>query len=513
MMAAQRVNRQWHLSTLLSNRVRVRPSQDPAISSISSDSRTVVPGSLFLACAGEQQHGLDFVLQVLEQGAAAILCEPGGDWPQAQIDALATEIAVPLLSMEGLSQQLSQLAGRFYGEPSHEMKVIGITGTNGKTSCSQFLAEALQASMRCGIVGTLGSGFPGALQAGRHTTPEPVVLQSILAELRDQGAQAVAMEVSSHALQQGRVAAVRFECAVLTNLSRDHLDFHGDMAGYAAAKQRLFEQPGLRCAVLNLDDPFGWSLLERLPETVRVVAYGLSRPDRPLPGRIKDWLWSQAIKPTRQGMHIQLESSWGAGVIDSRLLGRFNVSNLLAVLAVLLEQGVPMAQALQRLSALCRVPGRMECFGGGEQPLVVVDYAHTPDALEQAITALRPHCTGRLICLLGCGGDRDSGKRPLMGALAERLCDRVIVTDDNPRNEDGDQIVADILAGMSRPDAVQVQRNRAEAINRAVAESQAGDLVLVSGKGHETTQLCGDLSLCFSDREQVQKALAGVVGR
>ncbi len=513
MMVAPSVNRQWYLSTLLSKRVRVSPSQDPAITSIALDSRAVVPGSLFLACAGERQHGLDFVFQVLEQGAAAILCEPGGDWPQAQIDALATEIAVPLLSLEGLGRQASSLAARFYGEPSQQMRVIGITGTNGKTSCSQFLAEALQASLPCGIVGTLGSGFPGALQAGRHTTPEPVMLQSILAGLRDRGAQAVAMEVSSHALEQGRVAAVRFDCAVLTNLSRDHLDFHGDMERYAAAKRRLFEQPGLRCAVLNLDDPFGWELLERLPGGVRVVAYGLSRPDRPLPGRIKDWIWGRAVDPTRQGMRIRLESSWGAGAFDSGLLGRFNAGNLLAVLAVLLEQGVPMVQALRRLSALPTVPGRMERFGGGDRPLVVVDYAHTPDALEQAITALRPHCRGRLICLFGCGGERDRGKRPLMGALAQRLCDRVILTDDNPRNEEGDRIIADILAGMERPEAVQVQRNRAEAIGSAIAQARAGDLVLVSGKGHETTQQCGDLNHYFSDREQVQKALAGETGR
>ncbi len=511
MMAAQLTHRQWYLSTLLSNRVRVKPSQDPVISSISLDSRTVVPGGLFLACAGDRHHGLDFVFQVLEQGAAAILCEPGGDWPQTQIDALATEIAVPLLSMEGLSQQVSQLAARFYGEPGRDMKIIGITGTNGKTSCSQFLAEALQASMPCGIVGTLGNGFPGVLQAGRHTTPEPVELQSILADLRGQGAQAVAMEVSSHALDQGRAAAVQFDCAVLTNLSRDHLDFHGDMAGYAAAKQRLFEYPGLRCAVLNLDDPFGWALLKTLPETVQVVAYGLSRPDRPLPSRIKGWVWSSEIASTQQGMHIQLESSWGAGALDSKLLGRFNVSNLLAVLAVLLEQGMPMASALQQLSKVNTVPGRMERFGGGDQPLVVVDYAHTPDALEQAITALQPHTSGRLICLFGCGGDRDQGKRPLMGAIAERLCDGVTLTDDNPRSEDGDQTINGILSGMRHPDVIQVQRNRAEAINSAIAEATAGDLVLVSGKGHETTQLCGDLVLYFSDREQVQKALAGKV--
>ena len=513
MMTAQSINRQWYLSTLLSNEIKVESSQDCAISSITLDSRAISSGSLFLACAGGTQHGLDFVLQALEKGVAAILCEPGGDWPQAQIDALATEIAVPLLSMENLSQQVSRLAARFYGEPSHAMKMIGITGTNGKTSCSHFLAEALKGSVPCGIVGTLGNGFPGELQAGRHTTPEPVALQSILADLREQGAQVVAMEVSSHAMDQGRATAVQFDCAVLTNLSRDHLDFHGDMASYAAAKQRLFEHPGLRCAVLNLDDSFGWSLLERLPETVQVVAYGLSRPDCPLPSRIKGWVWSTEIVPTQQGMRIQLESSWGAGVLDSGLLGRFNVSNLLAVLAVLLERGMSMRLALQQLSGLHTVAGRMERFGGGDQPLVVVDYAHTPDALEQAITALRPHTSGRLLCLLGCGGDRDQGKRPLMGAIAERLCDGVMLTDDNPRGEDGDQIIVDILVGVSRPDGIEVERNRAEAISRVIAEATAGDLVLVSGKGHETTQQCGDLCLYFSDREQVQKALAGKASR
>lgn len=508
MMAAQLINRQWYLSTLLFHKVKVTPIQDRAISGITLDSRSVSPGCLFIACAGDTHHGLDFVLQALEKGAVAILCEPGGYWPQTQIDALATEIAVPLFSLEGLSQQVSQIAARFYDEPSRELKMIGVTGTNGKTSCSQFLAEALQSSMPCGIIGTLGNGFPGKLQAGSHTTPEPVELQSILANLRDHGAQAVAMEVSSHALDQGRAAAVHFDCAVLTNLSRDHLDFHGDMETYAAAKQRLFEQPGLKCAVLNLDDPFGWAVLETLPETVEAVVYGLARPERPLPGHIKGWVWGRKIEATQNGMHIQLESSWGAGAFASRLLGRFNASNLLAVLAVLLQNGVPMKLALQQLSKLHTVPGRMECFGGGDQPLVVVDYAHTPDALEQAITALRPHVPGRLLCLFGCGGDRDQGKRPLMGAIAERLCDEVILTDDNPRSEDGDQIIANILSGVTRPDAVQIQRNRAEAINAAIAEAAVGDLVLVSGKGHETTQQCGDLCLYFSDREQVQKALA-----
>lgn len=507
MMAAQALNLQWQLSDLLSGVIQVSPEQERVISALTLDSREVVPGSLFFACAGCSGHGLDFLLQAIERGATAILCEAGGDWPQSQIESLANEIPVLLIVLPGLSQQVSFLAARFYNEPSRDLLMIGFTGTNGKTSCTQFLAEALRGTLPCGLVGTLGSGFPDHLVMGSHTTPGPVVLQATLADLQEQGAQAIAMEVSSHALDQGRAAAVHFDVAVLTNLSRDHLDFHGDMAGYAAAKQRLFEYPSLRCAVLNLDDPFGWELLDVIAEDVPTVAYGLSRPERLLPVQIKAWLWASKVVSTDKGLHIKLESSWGDGYFESALLGRFNASNLLAVLAVLLQQGLSLNLALQRLSGLSTVPGRMEHFGGGDKPLVVVDYAHTPDALEQALAALRPHTTGRLLCVLGCGGERDQGKRQLMGGIAERFSEQVILTDDNPRGEDGDQIVADILAGMECPNVVQVQRNRAGAIGWAIAAAKAGDLVLVAGKGHETTQQYGDLRLPFSDRDQVKKFL------
>ena len=509
MMAAQRQDRQWLLSDLLMGMAEVAPAQNCPVSGLSLDSRTVEPGTLFLACAGGSCHGLEFAQQAVKNGAAAVICEPNGEWPQERTSALAEELAVPVVVVPGLTSKVSGLAARFYGEPSHALGVIGVTGTNGKTSCTQFLAQALGDETPCGIIGTLGNGFPGILKMGRHTNPEPVELQATLADLRQRGAKVVALEVSSHALDQGRAAAVHIDTAILTNLSRDHLDFHGTMAEYAAAKQSLFRHPGLRCAVLNLDDPFGWEVLNSLPEGISAVAYGLTRPEGSLPDRVSAWLWATEAEPVSQGMRIRVESSWGDGAFTSPLLGRFNVSNQLAVLAVLLERGMPMTEALKRLTALQTVPGRMERFGGNEQPLVVVDYAHTPDALEQAIKALRPHTDGRMICLFGCGGKRDKGKRPLMGAVAEKLCDSVILSDDNPRGEDGDQIISDILAGIEKREPIQVERNRANAIRQAIAGAKPGDLVLICGKGHETYQQYGELRLPFSDREQVVQALAG----
>ncbi|MFC1683846.1 UDP-N-acetylmuramoyl-L-alanyl-D-glutamate--2,6-diaminopimelate ligase [Pseudomonadota bacterium] len=487
----------------------IEPAQDCPISGLSLDSRMVESGTLFLACSGGSFHGLEFVPQAATNGAAAVVCEPNDEWSQERISALAEGLAIPAIVVPGLASRVSGLAARFYGDPSHAVDVIGVTGTNGKTSCTQFLAQALGEETPCGIIGTLGNGFAGALKAGRHTTPEPVELQATLADLRQQGAKAVALEVSSHALDQGRAAAVHIDTAVLTNLSRDHLDFHGTMADYAAAKRRLFRHPDLRCAVLNLDDPFGWELLNALPQGVQAVVYGLARPEDALPDRVAAWLWATQTNPVSEGMHIRVESSWGDGAFTSPLLGRFNVSNQLAVLAVLLERGMPMSEALKRLAAQQTVPGRMERFGGGEQPLVVVDYAHTPDAMEQAIQALRPHTEGHLICLFGCGGERDKGKRPLMGAVAARLCDAVILTDDNPRREDGDQIISDILAGTGKQEHIQVERNRANAIRQAITEARPGDLVLIGGKGHEAYQQYGELRLPFSDREQVQAVLTG----
>jgi UDP-N-acetylmuramoyl-L-alanyl-D-glutamate--2,6-diaminopimelate ligase len=506
-MTAQRTTAAGNkVSTLLDGLAVVAPELDREIAGLTLDSRQAGADYLFLACAGESRHGLEFLQQALEGGASVVAWEPAGEWTASRVEQAAGGTKIPLLPVENLRRHVSTIAGRFFGHPSRQMSVTGYTGTNGKTSSTQFLAQVLAGPGQCGVIGTLGNGFPGDLQPGTHTTPDPVDLQSLLSDLHRQGAEAVAMEVSSHALDQGRVEAIHFDVAVLTNLSRDHLDYHGSMEEYAASKLRLFRMPGLSCAVLNLDDPFGHEVLNRLPAGVAAVGYGLQRPEL-LPDRLDGWIWAEEIETDINGMQIRLQTSRGDGAFHSSLLGRFNVSNLMSVLAVLLFQKVPLEEALRRLSTLRTVAGRMERFGGGEQPLVVVDYAHTPDALEHALQAARDHTAGELICVFGCGGDRDRGKRPQMGGIAERFADRVIVTDDNPRTEDGDGIVADILAGMDQPHGVRVERDRATAIREAVAAGSAGDLVLICGKGHEDYQLVGDQRLHFCDREQVRAAL------
>lgn len=494
-----------YLSELCSGYIAVEPSLDRMVTAISLDSREVRPGGLFLACLGGTQHGLNFLPEALAAGAAAVIYDPEN---APTVIGEIKQIRIPILPVPKLTAITSHIAGRFYNDPSRDMTLIGVTGTNGKTSTAQFLAQSLSSDLRCGQIGTLGSGFPGALTPSMHTTPDPVKLQAILADLSAEGAEAVAMEVSSHALDQQRVEGLFFNIAVLTNLTQDHLDYHGDMNGYAQAKGRLFHMPGLSWAVINLDDPFGESVLEKLPQDVIPVGYGLDFNGIRLP---EHWVKVTDIQPDVDGMRITIESSWGDGQFISSLLGRFNASNLGAVLSVLLLRGVPLDDALQRLSALETVPGRMERLGSGEQPHVVVDYAHTPDALEQALKALRPHVEKRLIVLFGCGGDRDKGKRPLMGAIAERLSDLVIVTDDNPRTEDGNRIVEEILTGMQKPDSVVIQRNRAEAISAAVLGAGTGDLVLIAGKGDETVQQIGRRKLLFSDREQARSALAQTV--
>jgi UDP-N-acetylmuramoyl-L-alanyl-D-glutamate--2,6-diaminopimelate ligase len=499
------------LPELLSGWIDAAAVADREIADLTLDSRRIRPGSLFLACAGISHHGLEFLQQAVDRGAAAVLCEPNEEWTPEDIQALAEASEIPLYALAGLSTQISAIAGRFYADPSHSLAVFGITGTNGKTSCSHFLAQAFSPEHPCGVIGTLGYGLPGALEGALestgHTTPDAVTLQAQLRDLLDRGAELVAMEVSSHALDQGRAAAVRFDVALLTNLTQDHLDYHTSMAAYAEAKLRLFTDCAIDCAVLNLDDPFAARVLAGLPAQVRRIGYSSDAQSTP---ETPQWVKAAAIVPDAEGMTLVIESSWGRGHLVSRLLGRFNVSNLLAVLAVLLHRGVPFAAALEKLAQVETVAGRMQRFGGGGQPLVVVDYAHTPDALEHALTALREHVGGRLVCVFGCGGDRDRGKRPLMGGIAERLADRVIVTDDNPRSESGDFIVAEILAGMGQPDRAQVVRDRAQAIAMSIREAAPGDLILIAGKGHETYQLVGDQLLHFSDREQVENALREV---
>ncbi|UGB38573.1 UDP-N-acetylmuramoyl-L-alanyl-D-glutamate--2,6-diaminopimelate ligase [Frateuria soli] len=444
---------------------------DLRICGLGLDSRQVRSGEAFVALRGTRTHGIAFAAEAVARGAALVLAE-------APAVAGFTP-GVPVLWIDDLHARLGEIAARYYDHPSRALRVVGVTGTNGKTSTVQLITQALsRLGHAAASIGTLGAGLYGALDEGERTTPDAISVQRLLARFRDQGATHVAMEVSSHALEQGRVGAVAFEVAAFTNLTRDHLDYHGTMEAYGAAKARLFAWPGLKAAAINVDDPFGRSLADRLPAGVRALRTSMAGTAD---------VSAKAIVTSAEGLAFELDTPWGAHAVRSGLLGRFNVANLLAVVACLGALGEPFARIVEAVESLTPVNGRMSRLGGdGRHPLVVVDYAHTPDALEQALTALRAHCAGRLVCVFGCGGERDAGKRPQMGAIAERLADVAIITDDNPRGEDGDAIVAQIRAGMQR--AATVERDRAAAIGMAIAGAGADDVVLIAGKGHETYQ-------------------------
>lgn len=494
------------LSHLLAGIAEVPEALDRDIAGLSLDSRCARAGDLFFACAGRRGHGAAYLGDALGAGVAAVAWEPSPELADLPPPLGEGDIRIPAFAVPGLGNQIGVIADRFYGHPSRDLQVVGITGTDGKTSCAQFLAQALDRKHEpCGVIGTLGYGLYGQQQPAAHTTPDAIRLHGLLASMRRHGARWAIMEVSSHALDQGRTAGVAFDTAVLTNLTRDHLDYHGDEAAYAGAKRRLFEAPGLRTAVLNLNDPFGRALLAELPTGVQTVGYGLAPLPVPLP---PCYMAGRDLHAHRDGLSMDIESSWGEAQLQTRLLGAFNARNVLAVLAVLASSGMALERACERLGQLSPVPGRMERFGGGRRPTLVVDYAHTPEALRHALEALRAHCDGTLWAVFGCGGDRDPGKRPLMGAVAERLADRVILTDDNPRGEDGQRIIDHIRGGMHAPERARVERDRAAAIAAAVTGAGPGDLVLVAGKGHEDYQLVGERRLAFSDRAQVRRLLA-----
>jgi len=471
---------------------------DILVRGLSLDSRSIESGDAFVALSGTRAHGITFAPAASARGAAVILAEapvPATRAPTAarEVHAAAAGQGVPVLWIDGLRHELGPIAARFFGEPSRALHVVGVTGTNGKTSIVQLLAQALDgAGRRVATIGTLGSGLYGALGEGERTTPDVIRVHRLLDEFRAEGAGDVAMEVSSHALVQGRVDAVAFELAVFTNLTRDHLDYHGTMDAYGAAKQRLFSWPGLAAAVVNVDDAFGRALVSTLAPGVALLRYGTGDHEAEITAR--------GIVADSSGLAFHLVTPWGEGAVATRLLGRFNVSNLLAVAACLGQLGIGFAAIRAALAALSPVPGRMNRLGGGDSlPLVVIDYAHTPDALEQALTSLRAHCAGELVCVFGCGGERDAGKRPQMAAIAEALADRVVVTDDNPRGEDGDAIVADVVAGFARPRRARIERDRARAIAHAIGAAQPGDIVLIAGKGHEPYQEIGGVRHPFDD--------------
>ncbi|UVM21051.1 UDP-N-acetylmuramoyl-L-alanyl-D-glutamate--2,6-diaminopimelate ligase [Pseudomonas wadenswilerensis] len=479
--------------TMPLSKLFTQASRDPSIRELTLDSRNVRPGDLFLAVPGTRMDGREHIADALKRGAAAVAYEAEG--------ATVLPITeVPLIPVKGLAAQLSDIAGRFYGEPSRLLDLVGVTGTNGKTSVTQLVAQALDLlGQHCGLIGTLGTGFYGALQSGRLTTPDPIAVQATLNDLKKAGAKAVAMEVSSHALDQGRVAALAFDIAVMTNLSRDHLDYHGSMQAYEDAKTRLFGWPNLRCRVVNLDDDFGRRLAAEQGES-RLISYSLKDPAASL--------YCREAHFDDDGVRAVIVTAQGEHSLRSRLLGRFNLSNILAAVGTLMALDYPLDEILKVTPVLEGPVGRMQRLGGGSKPLVVVDYAHTPDALEQVLQALRPHAKGQLLCLFGCGGDRDRGKRPLMAEVAERLADGVLVTDDNPRTEDPQQIFADIRPGFAQADAVEFVAGRGPAIAQLIASAGVDDVIVLAGKGHEDYQEINGERHDFSDLVEAEKALA-----
>ncbi len=503
-MMAQRIDAKGLLlGDLLAGLVDVGEYGRTVVTGIAIDSREVQAGDLFLAVSGVASHGMRYFDQAVKAGAAVVLVEPAGDWDRVRLSEMMATSPVPLFMVSGLGGKAGILAARFFGQPAQSMRVIGVTGTNGKTSVTHFLADALSTRVSAGIIGTLGNGLRGDLRTATHTTPDAVSVQAELARQQKLGVKAVAMEVSSHALDQGRVAGVPFHTAVFTNLSREHQDYHGSMQAYAEAKAKLFQRNGLMLAVINVDDPVGAHLLNDVSQRALAVACGTTPTTHTLADR---FVRARSVKTEPAGVRISFDSSWGSGEIRSRLLGRFNAENLLLTLGVLLAWDMSLDVALDALRSLQPVDGRMSLLGGQGKPRVVIDYAHTPDALEKVLSSLREHVRGRLICVFGCGGDRDAGKRPLMGAVACRLADQVLLTDDNPRGEDGQAIVNQILEGM-KGEAVSVQRDRAQAISEAISAAGKDDVVLVAGKGHEDYQLVGDLKLPFSDFSEVERAL------
>lgn len=467
-------------------------NRDLLIRELTLDSRKVRPGDLFLAIPGLKLDGREHITDAIAHGAAAIAYEAEG----AKVLPITD---IPMIPVKGLAAQLSDIAGRFYGDPSRNLNLIGVTGTNGKTSVTQLVAQALDTlGQHCGIIGTLGTGFYSELKSGIHTTPDPISVQSTLYDLKRAGAKAVAMEVSSHGLDQGRVTALAFDVAVMTNLSRDHLDYHGTMEAYAAAKAKLFAWNDLRCRVVNLDDAFGRQLAAA-PHSSRLITYSLENSSA--------YLFCRDAHFDDDGVRATLVTPQGSHALRSSLLGRFNLSNVLAAVGALMGLDYPLDDILKVLPTLEGPAGRMQRLGGGSRPLVVVDYAHTPDALEKVLAALRPHAKGQLTCLFGCGGDRDRGKRPLMAEVVERLADKVLVTDDNPRSEDPSRIFDDIRTGFVSANAVDFVAGRGQAIAQIVAQASAADVIVLAGKGHEDYQEINGERQPFSDLEEATKAL------
>lgn len=499
-MAAEHIDNRPRLAALLEGFADASdiPVDTLHLDGIALDSRKLDAGYLFLACAGDNNHGLDFCQQAVTAGAIAIAFD------SATARTLPRDIEVPLIPVDRLADKAGLIADRFFKHPSELLQVVAVTGTNGKSTVAWLLAQCLEnLGTRCAYAGTLGYGVGYIENDDDMTSPDVVETHRRLAGFVDQGAEVAAIEVSSHALAQQRVDAVRFEATLFTNLSRDHLDYHGDMRAYGETKARLFlEHPAAR-RIINLDSEFGAALASRCREDVISVSTNF---DRVANGR--PYVFVRSVVANEIGSEVALESSWGKARVDIPLVGDFNVANAVLVFAYMLTREVSLSDACDALAKVSAPPGRMQRVPASAGPAVYIDYAHTPNAIEVALRAIRAHTRGKLFCVFGCGGDRDAGKRPLMGRAAERLADRIVITNDNPRGEQAADIIDEICAGLADVEKATIIEDRAAAIVWTIGQAVPGDVVLIAGKGHENYQIIGDERRDFSDFAIVAGLLA-----
>lgn len=490
------------LSVLLNQPAALLPCQDLDISGLALDSRAIRPGDCFFAYPGHKVDGRDFMPEAANH-AAAIVYDPENLSP-VHLEWLQ-QAPVPVVPYDSLAKEISHLAARFHGKPSHDQHIMAVTGTNGKSSIVHGLNQLYGLlNEPIAMIGTIGVGVLAELKKAQLTTPDPVKLQETLKELRDQGIENIAIEASSHALDQDRLSAVDIDVAIFTQISRDHLDYHKTIEDYVKAKSRLFAFKSVKHVVINLDCPWFYGLIDQIPQDKVIIGYTLHEKNHP---RLAAVLRATDIRASLLGQEFSLHYLDKVYPINTRLLGEFNVSNIVAMIAAMMADGFNPSEIAALIPMLETVPGRLDILRVQGQPLAVIDYAHTPDALEKALLSLKPLCHGKLICVFGCGGDRDKGKRPQMGAIASRLCDEIILTDDNPRSEDPAAITQDILSGILHPAAVKVIHDRGQAIDTAIDHATPQDCILIAGKGHETTQVIKDNTLEFCDKTYTQHAL------
>ncbi len=476
---------------------------DLEVQGMTLDSRDVESGFVFIALQGQFDHGLAYAETAIRRGAIAVICD-------AECDQYCQQILSRLMSnticiqVFDLQNKLGEMASRFYEYPSAELFITGVTGTDGKTSVSHFIAQALNSNQAAGVIGTLGNGPVNSLSNSTHTTPDVISVHRMLADFKQQGITNVSIEVSSHGLDQKRSANVDFDVVVLTNFTRDHLDYHGDIESYKQAKKQLFIENSEKTFVLNIDDEFGVELYTEFKNNKHIWLYGLSREKA---CQAEHFAYADDICNEINGLSFMLHSNKGQSRVHLRLLGEFNVYNVLACFCVLLENGINFNVAIKYIENLHTVPGRMELIKSEQKPSVVIDYAHTPEALSQALINVRKHTEGKVVCVFGCGGDRDTGKRPLMGKVAESLSDLIYITNDNPRTESPEQILDDITQGLTHHAQMIIEMDREKAIQQAINLATVNDLVLIAGKGHEQYQIIGKNKITFSDKAIAMNAL------